>query len=92
MAFDQCLQHNQSHPSVGTRSVPSFRPGGAPPCTTSMVTLWDFSSMSREALAVSRVVASSLGSGLVQVAPVHVQSLGTPWKVRHEVQLPLDEH
>jgi hypothetical protein len=64
MAFDQCLQQNQSHPSVGTRSVPSFRPGGVPPCTTSMVTLWDISSMSREALAVSRVVPSSLGSGL----------------------------
>jgi len=26
------------------------------------------------------------------VAPVHVQSLGTPWRVRHEVQLPLDKH
>ncbi len=26
------------------------------------------------------------------MAPVHVQSLGTPWRVRHEVQLPLDEH
>ncbi len=24
MAIDQCLQYNQSHPSVGTRSVPSF--------------------------------------------------------------------
>ncbi len=56
------------------------------------MTLWDISSMSREALAVSRVVASSLGSGLVKVAPVHVQSLGTPWRVRHEVQLPSDEH
>lgn len=64
MAFDQCLQNNQSHPSVGTRSVPSFWPGGAPPCTTFAVTLWDISSMSREALAVSRLVASSLGSGL----------------------------
>ncbi len=26
------------------------------------------------------------------MAPVHVQSLGTPWRVRHVVQLPLDEH
>jgi hypothetical protein len=61
MAVDQRLHRNQPHPSMGTRTVPSYRPVGPPSRPGSTVTLRDVSSMSREAL--NRVAASSLGSG-----------------------------
>jgi hypothetical protein len=90
MAVDQRLHRNQPHPSMGTRTVPSYRPVGPPSRPGSTVTLRDVSSISREAL--NRIAASSLGSGFGRVATVHVQSLGPPRRDRHEVQLPLDEH
>jgi hypothetical protein len=90
MAVDQRVHRNQPHPSMGTRTVASYRPVGPPSRPGSTVTLRDVSSMSRE--APNRVAASSLGSGFGRVATVHVRSLGSPRRDRHEVQLPLDEH
>jgi hypothetical protein len=89
MTIDQHLHHNQLHPSMVTRTAPSY-PRVGPPCTGSTVTLRDVPDMSRAAL--SRVVASSLGSGLTGVAPVHVRSLVPPRRDRHEMKLPFDEH
>jgi hypothetical protein len=89
MTIDQRLHHNQMHPSMVTRTAPSYRRVG-PSCPGLTVTSRDASDMSREAL--SRVVASSLGSGLTGVAPVHVRSLVPPRRDRHEMKLPFDEH
>jgi hypothetical protein len=89
MTIDQRLHHNQLHPSMVTRTAPSYQRVG-PPCPGLTVTLRDVPDMSREAL--SRVVASSLGSGLTGVAPVHVRSSVPPRRDRHEMKLPFDEH
>ncbi|CAM6047110.1 unnamed protein product [Sphagnum compactum] len=50
MTIDQRLHHNQLHPSMVTRTAPSYRRVG-PPCPGSTVTLRDVPDMSREALS-----------------------------------------
>ncbi|KAH8960388.1 hypothetical protein BDL97_06G129700 [Sphagnum fallax] len=86
ITIDQRLHHNQLHPSMVTRTA--HRRVG-PPCPGLTAALQDAPDMSREAL---RVVASSLGSGLTGVAPVHVRSLVPPRRDRHEMKLSFDEH
>jgi hypothetical protein len=86
ITIDQRLHHNQLHPSMVTRTA--HRRVG-PPCPGLTAALQDAPDMSREAL---RVVASSLGSGLAGVAPVHVRSLVPPRRDRHEMKLSFDEH